>query len=426
VSVPAREPNWLQKALSYLIWGGLAVGSNRDNFETNQVTVANYNDLSGDVDQGGALGSSSGALRIATAWACINLLAGTIGSLPVEVYRRNRLGERERAFGHPLYRLLHDSPNADQTALEFWEFIAASVELRGNAFAEKKTGVAGVVALEPIAPDRMRVRRLDNGAIEYEWNEGSRPRRATRDRIFHVRGFGGGLVGVSTLTVCRSTFASAFAVNQAAHSTFVNSVRPSGVLQTDMQLSGEQRSEAEGLLREKYQGSMRAGVPMLLDKGMKWQSITINPEDAQMLETRKFSVEEICRIFGVPPHMVGHTENSTSWGTGLEQQTLAFQKFALRRRLKRIEQAAERQLLSAQDIVNGVTIEFNLEGLLRADSDARAKFYNAGLQNGWMTINEVRALESLPAVEGGDVPRMQMQNVPITEATNGVAPPPTA
>jgi HK97 family phage portal protein len=180
-------------------------------------------------------------------------------------------------------------------------------------------------------------------------------------------------------------------------------------------LTADQRNEAEHLLQQKYQGTMKAGVPMLLDRGVSFKAITINPEDAQMLQSRAFSVEEICRIFGVPPFMVGHTEKTTSWGTGIEQQTIGFVQFTLRRRLKRIEQALEKQLLSPIDRQNGVRIEFNLEGLLRGDSKARADFYASALQNGWRTINEVRALENEPPVEGGDVPRMQMQNVPITE-----------
>jgi HK97 family phage portal protein len=162
------------------------------------------------------------------------------------------------------------------------------------------------------------------------------------------------------------------------------------------------------LLQQKYSGAMNAGVPMLLDNGLKWQSISINPEDAQMLESRAFSVEEICRFFGVPPHMVGHTEKVTSWGTGLEQQTLGFQKFTLRRRLKRIEQALEKQLLTARDRSEGVKIEFNLEGLLRGDSKSRAEFYRAALGDtqkpGWMVRNEVRRLENLEPVEGWDDP----------------------
>ena len=201
----------------------------------------------------------------------------------------------------------------------------------------------------------------------------------------------------------------------AASTVFENGARPSGVLSTDKPLTGDQRQLAEKLLQEKYIGAMNSGRPMLLDNGLTWQQLTLSPEDAQMLDSRRFSVEEICRIFGIPPHMIGHTENSTSWGSGLEQQTLGFVKFSLRRRLKRIEQAAEKQLLTARDRALGVTIEFNLEGLLRGDTASRAAFYQSGLQNGWRTINEVRALENLPPVEGGDVPRMQSQNVPITQ-----------
>jgi len=137
-----------------------------------------------------------------------------------------------------------------------------------------------------------------------------------------------------------------------------------------------------------------------------------------MLETRAFSVEEICRFFGVPPVMIGHTSKTTSWPTGVEQQVLMFQKFTLRRRIKRIEQAVMMQLLSAEDRARGVSVQFNLEGLLRGDSAARASFYQTMTQIGGMTINEVRRLENLPPVAGGDEVRLQMQNVPIAEARN--------
>ena len=153
---------------------------------------------------------------------------------------------------------------------------------------------------------------------------------------------------------------------------------------------------------------MNAGQPFLAHGGMKVKPLSISPEDAQMLQSRAFGVEEICRFFGVPPFMVGHTEKSTSWGTGLEQQTLGFQKFTLRRRLKRIEQALEKQLLTARDRTQGITIEFNIEGLLRGDSKARAEFYRAALGDtqkpGWMVRNEIRKLENLEPIDGWDDP----------------------
>jgi HK97 family phage portal protein len=161
---------------------------------------------------------------------------------------------------------------------------------------------------------------------------------------------------------------------------------------------------------------------MVLGSGLKWESLSINPDDAQMLESRAFSVEEICRFFGVPPHMIGHTEKSTSWGTGLEQQTIGFIQFTLRERLKNIESTLEEQLLSSGERAAGMRIEFNIEGLLRGDSKARAEFYSAGLKDKWLTINEVRALENRAPVPWGDRPWGQMQDQQLTELGTMPAP----
>ncbi|MDW9726311.1 phage portal protein [Sinorhizobium meliloti] len=357
------------------------------------------------------------AMSLSAVWACVNLLAGTIASLPLMVYRTDAQGRRTVAKDHPLYRVLHDSPNYDQTAVDFWEFVNASLELWGNAYARVERDGGQVSGLYPVAPSLVSVRRRSSGIIEYRWTEEGKAYVETDATMLHIRGFGGNpLGGMSTLHFGRNAFSLARAIDRSAGGMFRNGLRPSGVLSFESWLSPEQRKLAEEKLTEKYLGAMNAGRPLILEGGTKWQQLTINPEDAQMLESRGFSVEEICRFFGVPPFMIGHTEKSTSWGTGLEQQTLGFQKFTLRRRLKRIEQALEKQLLKPSDLAEGITIEFNLEGLLRGDSAARASFYQSGLNNGWMTINEVRALENMPPVDGGDVPRMQMQNVPITQA----------
>jgi HK97 family phage portal protein len=357
------------------------------------------------------------ALSLSAVWACVNLVAGTIASLPLMVYRTDATGKRTVARDHKLYRVLHDSPNYDQTAVDFWEFVSASLELWGNAYARIERTGKDVTGLHPIAPSLVTVRRLASGTLEYRWMDGGRYYVETDATMMHIRGFGGNpLGGMSTLHFGRNAFSLARAIDRSAGGMFKNGLRPSGVLTFEAWLSPEQRDLAEKKLTEKFLGAMNAGRPLILEGGTKWSQLTISPEDAQMLESRSFSVEEICRFFGVPPHMVGRTEKSTSWGTGLEQQTLGFQKFTLRRRLKRIEQALEKQLLRAEDRAAGITIEFNLEGLLRGDSAARASFYQSGLANGWMTINEVRALENMPPVDGGNVPRMQMQNVPITQA----------
>ncbi|MBP1842003.1 HK97 family phage portal protein [Rhizobium petrolearium] len=364
----------------------------------------------------GEVVSGETVLGLSAVWACVNLLAGTIGSLPLMVYRTNASGEREVAKAHALYRILHDSPNYDQTAVDFWEFLSASLELWGNAYAKIERNGDRVIALRPLTPSLMSVRRLPTGPLEYRWTQDGKSYVETDSVVLHIRGFGGDpLGGMSTLQFGRNAFGLARAIDRSAGATFRNGLRPSFQIVFEKWLTKEQRALAETELAEKYLGAVNSGRPYIAEGGAKLEQLSLNPEDAQMLQSRGFSVEEICRFFGVPPFMIGHTEKSTSWGTGIEQQTLGFQKFTLRRRLKRIEQALEKQLLTPSDRANGITIEFNLEGLLRADSQGRARFYQAMTGIGAMTINEVRALENLPRVDGGDVPRMQMQNVPIVE-----------
>ncbi|GEC42153.1 HK97 family phage portal protein [Sinorhizobium meliloti] len=357
-------------------------------------------------------------LAISAVWACVNLLAGTIASLPLMVYRTNSRGERTLARDHPLFRILHDSPNYDQTATDFWEYSSASIELWGNSYAAiERNGGGRVAALTPLRPDSVSVRRLENGNLEYRWTMDGENHVGSDRAILHIRGFGGDpLGGMSTLHFGRHAFGLARAIDRAAAGTFSNGMISQTALTFERWLTDEQRNLAETKLSEKYIGAKNSGRPIILEGGTKIDVLSIKPEDAQMLESRGFSVEEVCRFFGVPPFMVGHTQKVTSFGSGLEQQVLGFQKFTLRRRLKRIEQALEKQLLTPAERAAGLTIEFNLEGLLRGDSTARAAFYQSVLANGWMTINEVREKENLPRVEGGDVPRMQMQNVPITEA----------
>lgn len=365
-------------------------------------------------DAGEAINGDS-ALSLSTVWACVNLIAGTAASLPFVVYRSGDNG-REPAIGHPLYRILHDSPNYDQTAVDFWEFMFAALELWGNAFARIERSRGRVIGMVPIAPHIMQVRRLQNGSIEYRWSQDGKTFVETDKTMLHIRGFGGGpLGGMSTLKFARHTFSLARAIEKAAGSTFQNGLRPSGVMTLPTVLKPDQRDAVERGLQEKFAGAVNAGRPMVLEGGMTWQQLTIDPDDAQMLQSRGFSVEEICRFFGTPPFMIGHNDKASGYPTSLEAQVLTFQKFTFRRRLKRVEQAVYKQLLTPEDRAAGIIAEINVEGLLRADSAGRARFYQTMTGIGAMTINEVRALENLPRVDGGDVPRMQMQNVPITE-----------
>lgn len=415
--------NWFSRLLGLdgvkdiLPWRGGAVSTEHaDNFVTNQVTVADYRDFRAQ--------SGAAAIGLSATWACVQLIAGTIASLPLMVYRTDSNGIRRVAKDHPLYFVLHDSPNFDQTAVDFWEVMAASVELYGNAYALMERRTDGALnALHPIRPDLMRVRRLDNGDLEYRWSEGGRERVKRGDEVLHIRGpLGDEVSGSSTLSICRSVFDDAMAADDAASAMFRNGINASGVLSTPdaVRLTKEQRDELETKLREKYMGSVRQGVPMLLDGGLKWVPLSINPADAQMLESRKFSGEEICRIFGVPPAMVGFGDKASNWGTGKEVDVLGFQKFTLRKRLKRIEQAVLKQLVPlAERRAQGIVIEFNFEGLLRGDTASRYEAYEKAIRMGIATRNECRALENLPPIDGGDVVTVQMQDIPLADAISG-------
>lgn len=374
------------------------------------------------VGRAGESVSETSALGLSAAWACGNLIAGTISSVPFEVYRRDSGGQKIIDERDTLFQTLARFPNAEQSALDFWDGMVLSVEFHGNAYARISRMNGKVIGLYQIKPQNMRVRRDAAGVIVYEWSENGRRYTGTAADVFHIRGPGGdALGGLSTLKIGRDVFSAALAADRAAASMFRNGLRPSALIRFKEWLTPQQRDIVQSDLVEKYMGAMNAGRPFVTEGDVEFDQITISPEDAQMLETRNFGIEEVCRLFGVPPVMIGHAGGSTAWPTSVEAQVLVFQKFTLRRRLKRIEQAVRQQLIGRDASMDGVTAEFNMEGLLRGDSASRAAFYQSGLQNGWITINEVRAKENMRAVEGGDVPRMQMQNVPITDVGGNAA-----
>lgn len=354
------------------------------------------------------------ALQLSTAWACVRLISETVATLPLGVYRRDDAGRKEPAAGTALYGVLHDQPNADQSACEFWEGVVACLCLWGNAYAEKTTSAGQVRSLAFLRPELMEVDRDEAGALRYRYHDPEAGvRTLAEDEVFHVRGFGvGGDLGLSPIRYARQSLGAAMAADEAAAKMLANGVRPSGVLEMDGTLTPDQRAQLRANVVEPLAGSRNAGGVFTLEAGLKFKPITMNPEDAQLLETRSFAVEDICRWFRVPPFMVGHTEKSTSWGTGLEQQNIGFLTYALRPYLTRIEQAIKRQLIPR--VQRGTLFaEFNLEGLLRADSQGRAALYSQAAQNGWMTRNEIRSKDNLPPLPGGDQLTVQSNLVPL-------------
>ncbi len=354
-------------------------------------------------------------LNLATAWSCMRLLSETIGTLPFGVFERD--GEdKQAAQDDPLYELLHDSPNADQTAPEFWEGQVACLCGWGNGYSEKSFSGSRLIALTPMKPDRVTVFRDSNGARKYRFSDRGKTEVLPEDKVFHLRGFGfGGDVGLSPISYGRQTFGTALAADETAGKMFANGIQLSGFLKEALgtKSTAAQRKELLELF-DSFMGSSQAGKVLPLPEGWEFQSISMNPEDAQLLQTRAFHVEEICRWFRVPPFMIGHTEKSTSWGTGIEQQLIGFLTFSLRPYLTRIESAVRKQLIAPGDR-RRLYGEFNLEGLLRADSAGRAALLSALGQNGYLTRNEGRRLDNRKPMPGGDVLTVQSNLVPLDQ-----------
>ena len=345
------------------------------------------------------------AIQLSAVWACVRLLSESISTLPLKIYVRQPDGSRKTATDHPAYSVLCRRPNSEMTPSRFMLMVVASVCLRGNAFIEKKFIANRLVSLVPLLPQNMVVKRLTTGALEYKYTENGKERVIPVKNIMHIRGFGlDGVCGMMPMKTGRDVIGSAMAVEESAAKIFEQGLQSSGFLSSENALNDDQRERLRAYMAA-FTGSKNAGKIMVLEGGLKYQGVTMNPEDAQMLESRSFSIEEICRWFRVPPFMVGHTTKQSSWASSLEGMNLQFLTHTLRPLLVNIEQEIGRCLLDSDD---EVFAEFSVEGLLRADSAGRAAYYTSALQNGWMSRNDVRRLENMPPIEGGDIYTVQL------------------
>lgn len=339
-------------------------------------------------------------LSVSAVWACARLISETIATLPLSMYERTSSGKRI-ATQHPLHFVIHDQPNPDTTAAVHWEATVAAMLLRGNGRAEKLMVGNRVVGLNFLDPCRLSISCDSRGNRVYRYTEKDGKQRVIPEsRIFNIPGFSlDGKEGVSVIKYGANVFGAALAADQAANKTFANGLMPTTWFSYPTKLKDSQREEAREFIQERLAGPANAGKPPILEAGMAVGTIGINPDDAQLLESRGFSVEEICRWFRVPPFMVGHSEKSTSWGTGIEQQMIGFLTFTLGPWLRRIEQAISKDLLTPAERARYYP-KFAVEGLLRSDSQARAAFYSAMVNNGIYTRDEVRELEDREPMGG--------------------------
>lgn len=352
------------------------------------------------------------AMQMTAVYSCVRILSETLAGLPLHVYRYNDSGGKEKDLQHPLYKLLHDEPNPEMTSFAFRETLMSHLLLWGNAYAQIIRNARGeVIALYPLMPNKVSVDRDKNGRLFYLYQRGSEdtPSLGKDSQVYlspsdvlHIPGLGfDGLVGYSPIAMAKNAVGLAIATEEYGAKFFANGAAPGGVLEHPGTIKDPQKVKESW--NAAYQGSANSHRVAVLEEGMKYQPIGISPEQAQFLETRKFQINEVARIFRVPPHMLADLEKSSF--SNIEQQSLEFVKYTLDPWVVRWEQAMCRALLMESE-KPAVFIKFNVDGLLRGDYQSRMSGYATARQNGWMSANDIRELENLdriPAELGGDL-----------------------
>lgn len=342
------------------------------------------------------------ALNFTAVYTCVRILAETVASLPLPVYRRLSGGGKERAIDHPLYVLLHDQPNPEQTSFELREMLMSHLALRGNAYAEiERDGAGRVSALWPLLAWKMKIRRLPGThQLQYEYQLENGDQALLRpDQVLHLRGLSpDGIIGYSPIRIAREAVGLGLAAEEYGARFFSNQATPSGVLEHPGELSEEAKENLQKSWEKLHQGLSKSHRIAILEEGMKLHTIGIAPEDAQFLETRRFQLEEIARIYRIPPHMVGDLEKASY--SNIEHQAIEFVVHCIRPWLVRWEQAMKRSLFLPQE--RGIYFaEFLVDGLLRGDIKSRYEAYSIGRQWGWLSADDVRELENQNPLSGG-------------------------
>lgn len=352
------------------------------------------------------------AMQTTAVYACVRILAETVASLPLHVYEYQDDGGKKLVHDHPLYYLLHDEPNPEMTSFVFRETLMSHLLIWGNAYAQIiRDGAGRVLGLYPLLPDKMDVQRDDKGNIYYVYSRNSDENpmfkeygniKLKAEDVLHIPGLGfDGLIGYSPIAMAKNAVGMTLACEEYGASFFANGANPGGVLEHPGVLKDP--SKVRESWNSVYRGVSNAHKIAVLEEGMKYQQIGIPPEEAQFLETRKFQINEIARLYRIPPHMVGDLDKSSF--SNIEQQSLEFVKYTLDPWVIRWEQSLQRSLLLPGE-KGKYFIKLNVDGLLRGDYQSRMNGYAVGRQNGWFSANDIREMENMnpiPDEEGGNL-----------------------
>jgi len=401
---------------------------------SNSLPGSAYSFFFGSTAAGQAVNERS-AMQMSAVYACVRILSEAIAALPLHFYQYNDSGGKEKAIQHPLYPILHDEPNPEMTAFSFRETLMTHLLLWGNAYAQIiRNGRGEVLALYPLMPDRMTVDRDARGRVYYEYTRSESDANTIGKKssvlllpedVFHIPGLGfDGLVGYSPIAMAKRAVGLGLACDEYGAAFYANGAQPGGVLEHPGVVKNPQH--VRDSWNAIYQGAKNAHKVAILEEGMSYKPISVNPQEAQFLETRKFQIDEIARIFRVPPHMVGDLDKSSF--SNIEQQSLEFVKYTLAPWIARWEQTIHRTLLLPSEKAWHFA-RFNVEGLLRGDYQSRMNGYAVARQNGWMSANDIRELENLdriPAEAGGDLYLINGNMTKLEDAGLFAGFPPTA
>lgn len=375
----------------------------------NFITTWNYS-------TSGVVVTADSAMNLAAVFACVKVLAETVGSLPLMLYARRKDG-KERLADHPLYRLLHDSPNPEMTSMQWRETVMAHLLLHGNHFSEivfDPANAGKVKEIWPLPPGKMSIVRRD-GALLYKL-EGYE-KLLPKEKVLHIRGLSlDGITGLSPIAYARETIGIGLAGQEYASRFFSNDATPGGVVSHPGQLGDVAYKHLETSIAEKTQALSKKHRFLILEEGMKWERISMSPEDAQLLQSRKFSVEEIARVFRVPLHKIQSMDRATF--SNIEQQAIEFATDSIRPWLVRIEQEIFMKLISEAE-KDTVFAEFLVDGLLRGDIKSRYEAYAVGRNGGWLSANDIRRLENMNDIVNGNQYLVPLNMTPAGQPGQG-------
>ena len=401
-----------------------SIFKSRDKPATNRTTGSAYNFFMGGSSAGKNVNERT-AMQMTAVYACVRILSEAVAGLPLHLYRYTEDGSKEKALDNNLYSLLHDEPNPEMSSFVFRETLMTHLLLWGNAYAQIiRNGKGEVIALYPLMPNKMEVSRDENGQLYYQYSRSTDEANAKDSDssvklspydVLHIPGLGfDGLVGYSPIAMAKNAIGMAIACEEFGAKFFSNGASPSGVLEHPGILKDP--AKVRDSWNAAYGGAANSHKVAVLEEGMKYTPISISPNEAQFLETRKFQINEIARIFRVPPHMVGDLEKSSF--SNIEQQSLEFVKYTLDPWVIRWEQSLSRALFTPEE-KKTYFFKFNVEGLLRGDYQSRMAGYATARQNGWMSANDIRELEDLdriPAEHGGDLYLVNGNMLPLEKA----------